>query len=218
MTKKSVWLFSINGNSVRFRITPKHIHLRLQTLPQHQIIRPQLIPAYRLLVEVQPSADLDHPAVIQAHLAVVQVRVEVELKDHVGFQQALLQVAQLLLDLGLLGLIFVARDQVDALDVGELDHPLAQADEVLDLVRQADEGVFDLDALGAGQVGAKDGLVAVAGIVVEDGEVFFLRAFRFRRRGRDRRGGQRRGFGRGKRGQGDWQSPWLRGRRLCNRR
>src|SRR5215207_180399 len=75
--------------AVACRPNPKDIDLRLQALAQRQVVGADLEPACRLLVEVQAAADLDHPARIEADLAVVHGLVERDLQHDVELQQAL---------------------------------------------------------------------------------------------------------------------------------
>ena len=126
-----------------------------------------------LLIEVQPAADLDHPAVVQPDLAVVQVGIQFDVQDYVQIKEALLQFAELVLDLGHGRHLVVAGDEVDAFHGPVLDHRLAEPDEVLDLVRQADVRLLDDDLPRAPQIRSEDGLVAVARVAVEDREVLF---------------------------------------------
>lgn len=60
--------------------SPEDINLRFKALAQTQIVRAHLKPTSRLLEEVQPPANLDHPSVIDTNLPIVHVRIELYLQ------------------------------------------------------------------------------------------------------------------------------------------
>src|SRR5579859_1647680 len=57
----------------------ENIHLRLQPVPQREVIGANLKPARRLLVEVEATTDLDHPAIIDTDLPVMHGGAELDL-------------------------------------------------------------------------------------------------------------------------------------------
>ncbi len=140
-------------------------------------MRANLKPARWLLIEIQSSADLDDPAVVETDFAVVDVGVELDLQLDVKLQQALLELFQLLCHLSQRGLVVVPRDQGDLFHGASFQHRLAEPNKVLDLVLQPDVRIFDDHGLRALQVRPHDGFVAVAGVSVEDGEVLLFGAF-----------------------------------------
>lgn len=116
---------------------PKHIHLRLQTLPQPQIIHLNLEPTLRLLVKVQSVPDLDHPVVVQANFPVVQVRVEGRFKYDVHFQQALFEFAEELFQFDEVDAAVETGRELDLAHRRHLDKSLAETDEILLLMWKA---------------------------------------------------------------------------------
>jgi hypothetical protein len=52
------------------------INLGLKALPQGEIMHADLEPTRRFLEKIQPSADLDHPPVIEADFAIVELLIE----------------------------------------------------------------------------------------------------------------------------------------------
>ncbi|MNE25499.1 hypothetical protein D3C80_1188300 [compost metagenome] len=96
-------------------LTTKNIHLGFKALSQTQVVRAHLKPATRLLVKIQASPDFDDPTVVQADFPIVHVRVEFDLKLHIHLEQALLQLFQLLCNIGQLRVVVVSGDEVDLL-------------------------------------------------------------------------------------------------------
>jgi len=54
-----------------------------KTLPLRQVIRSDCVPALRLLIEVEATANLHYPAIVEPDLAVVKVLVELHVEHDV---------------------------------------------------------------------------------------------------------------------------------------
>jgi hypothetical protein len=64
----------------RLTVAPENIDLRLQATTMRQVMRPDTVPAVRLLEEVETATDLNGPAVVDANLSVVELLVHVHLE------------------------------------------------------------------------------------------------------------------------------------------
>src|SRR2546430_4632712 len=113
----------------------KDIHFSLQTFAQIQVMCADLKPTVRSLIEVQSPANLDYPAMIKLDLPVVHIGMKPDVQHDIEFEETLLQLAELVLEVSQLGLIIIVSDQRDLLDSRCFDDHFAEADKVLDLVR-----------------------------------------------------------------------------------
>src|SRR5690606_36962958 len=133
----------------------------------------------------------------------MDVRVELHLQFDIQLQQTLLQLIELLGDVCQLGVVIVAGDQADLLNGSRLEHCLAEADKVLNLVRQANVWILNNDGLRTLKIRPHDRPIAITGIAIEDGEVLLLELGRWwlnRRQSIRRGGGRRRHYGSFRRG------------------
>lgn len=95
--------------ALRLRIS-KDIDLRLLTLAKTEIVRADCVPAIGPLIEIEPTTDLDDPTIVDADLTVVKVLIDLDIEDDVGFEQALFQLFQLVVQVGQVRAIVVTRD------------------------------------------------------------------------------------------------------------
>lgn len=91
----------------------EYIHLRFQAFSQIEIIRADLKPTARPLIEVQSPTNFDHPPIIKPDLPVMHVGIKSDVQDNIEIEETLLQLTELLLDISKLGLIVIASDQRD---------------------------------------------------------------------------------------------------------
>jgi hypothetical protein len=87
---------------------PKNIYLRLETLPQAEVVRTDSEPPIWLLVKVQTATYLHNPSIVDADLAVVNGFAQLNIKHDVVFKQALFQFGQALVHHGEIGFVVIA--------------------------------------------------------------------------------------------------------------
>lgn len=74
---QSVWCIISKSTANRQLLAfAKNIYFCLQAWAQREIIRPDTKPSVGLLIEIEPTTDLDYPAIVQANLAVVEVGIQ----------------------------------------------------------------------------------------------------------------------------------------------
>ena len=87
----------------------------------------------------------------------------------------MLEVVELILNFSDWSLIIVAGGQLNTFDGARLDCRLAEANKILNLVRNPKIGFFNRDGLSPLKIRAKNRVITVAGVAVVNGEVLLFK-------------------------------------------